>query len=163
MVARIPGAAHLAIGGICTCLLAASFPACGQETAAADQASSKPRLKCPHPADPHRRQHDCNDEDFDLDETLAGGWNEVRRAAKQIGITPTASYVGALQTNVNGGGDEIWSYAGQLSLAISADFNQLIKTPGLSGYVGISGGTGSNLAGSLDSTIPTSGLYAPSF
>jgi carbohydrate-selective porin OprB len=81
---------------------------------------------------------------------------------QRIGITPTASYVGALQTNVTGGDDQVWSYAGQLSVAFSSDFGELLKIPGLSAYVGISWGTGSNLAGSLDSAIPTSGLYAPS-
>ncbi len=82
---------------------------------------------------------------------------------QRIGITPTASYVGALQTNVTGGDDQVWSYAGQLSIGLSADLNELIKIPGLSAYAGFSWGTGSNLASSLDSAILTSGLYAPSF
>ena len=82
---------------------------------------------------------------------------------QRIGITPTASYVGALQTNVAGGDDQVWSYVGQLSVGFSANFGELLKIRGLSTYVGISWGTGSNLAGSLDSAIPTSGLYAPSF
>jgi carbohydrate-selective porin OprB len=64
---------------------------------------------------------------------------------------------------VTGGRDQVWSYAGQLSIAVDVDFSELIKTPGLSAYVGISWGTGSNLAGSLDSPILTSGLYAPTF
>src|ERR1700723_1127195 len=151
-----------AIACLGACLLPAFYPAGGQQTTAANPVST-PKFGCRHAADPHRRQHGCNNEDFDLDETLAGGWNDIRRAAKRIGITPTASYVGALQTNVTGGNDQVWSYAGQLSLAVSADFGEFIKTPGLSSYVGISWGTGSNLAGSLDSEIPTSSLYAPSF
>jgi porin len=148
------------------CLLAASYPASGQQTqhtTAPNQASPQPKFGCGRPADPRRRQQACNDEDFLFDETLAGGWNNIRRVAKRIGITPTASYVGALQTNVTGGQDQVWSYAGQLSIAISVDFSELIKTPGLSTYVGISWGTGSNLATTLDSTMLTSGLYAPSF
>ena len=102
-------------------------------------------------------------QDFDLDETLAGGWNDIRRATKRIGITPTASYVSVLQTNVTGGKDQVWDYAGQFSFAVSADLRELLKIPGLSAYVGTSWGTGSNLAGSLDSTAPFSALYAPSF
>jgi hypothetical protein len=43
------------------------------------------------------------------------------------------------------------------------DVSKFIQAPGLSAYVGISWGTGSNLSGTLDSAIPTSGLYAPSF
>lgn len=129
------------------------------------QASSTPArtFQCPHPADPRRRQHGCNEQDFDWDETLAGGWDKVRRAARKIGITPTASYTGALQTNVTGGNHQVWSYAGLLSLAVNADFEKLTKIPGLSAYVGASWGTGSYLAGSVNSAIPTSILYAPSF
>jgi carbohydrate-selective porin OprB len=81
----------------------------------------------------------------------------------RIGITPTASYVSAAQTNLTGGEHRIWSYAGQLSLGLSADLGELLNVRGLSAYVGTSWGTGSNLAGSLNSTIATSGLYAPSF
>ena len=94
---------------------------------------------------------------------MAGGWNDIRRAAKRIGIIPTASYAGALQTNVTGGRDQVWSYAGLLSIGLSSDLNELIKAPGLSAYVGISWGMGSNLSDSLASTMLTSGLYAPSF
>jgi carbohydrate-selective porin OprB len=165
-VARILSMLRNAIAGIAwigACLVAASYPAGGQQTTAANQVSTEPKFGCRHPADPHRRQHGCNDAVFGLDEALAGNWNGLRQAAKRIGITPTASYVGALQTNVTGGHDQVWSYAGLLSVAVSADFSELIKARGLSAYVGISWGTGSNLAGSLDSTILTSGLYAPSF
>ena len=143
-------------------LPASPHAAWGQQPAAPAQAPANLKFGC-RAADPHRRPHGCNDVDFGLDETLGGGWNDVRRAAKHIGITPTASYLGALQTNVTGGHDQIWSYAGLLSLAVSADFSELIKTPGLSAYVGISWGTGSELASSLDSVTPTSGLYAPGF
>ena len=144
------------------CLLAVSYPAGGQ-TPATNQPSTQTKFGCRHPANPHRRQHGCNDAVFGADEALAGDWNGIRREMQKIGITPTASYVGALQTNLTGSGDQVWSYAGQLSVAFSADFGELLKIHGLSAYVGISWGTGSNLAGSLDSVIPTSGLYAPSF
>jgi carbohydrate-selective porin OprB len=146
----------------CACLLAGSYFAYGQSSTA-NQTSTPRKFKCRHPANPHRQQIACHDEEFDWDETLAGGWNDLRRAAKRIGITPTASYVGVLQTNVTGGADQVWSYAGQLSFAASTDFNELLKIPGLSAYVGASWGTGSNLSGSLNSEIPTTGLYAPSF
>ncbi len=145
------------------CLVAVSCRAGGQQTTTANQASTQRDFRCRHPADPRRRRHACDDQDFDWDETLAGGWNDIRRAAKRIGFTPTASYVSALQTNVTGGKDQVWAYAGQFSFAASADLGELVKIPGLSAYVGASWGTGSNLAGSLDSTLPLSGLYAPSF
>jgi carbohydrate-selective porin OprB len=146
-----------------SCLFIVSYAAHAQQTPAANPVATQPKFNCRHPANPHRRQRDCNDQEFGLDETLAGGWNDIRREAQRIGITPTASYVGALQTNVTGGRDQVWSYAGQLSIAANVDFSELIKTPGLSAYVGISWGTGSNLAGSLNSPILTSGLYAPTF
>jgi carbohydrate-selective porin OprB len=145
------------------CLLAASYPAPGQQTTTANQVSTPPTFGCRHRADPHRRRHSCDDVDFGLDETLGGGWKEIRRATQRIGITPTASYIGALQTNVTGGHDHVWSYAGLFSLAASVDFSELIKARGLSAYVGISWGTGSDLASSLDSTVELSGLYAPGF
>jgi carbohydrate-selective porin OprB len=127
------------------------------------QPSSASDLGCRHPADPHRRRHYCNDAVFGADETLAGGWNQVRKAALRIGLTPTASYIGALQTNVTGGSHRVWPYAGLLTMAVSADLKELIGLKGLSAYAGASWGTGANLAGSLGSAIPTSGLYAPSF
>jgi porin len=145
------------------CLLTVTYAAHAQQSPAANPVATQPKFNCRHPANPHRRQRECNDQEFGLDETLAGGWNDIRREAQRIGITPTASYVGALQTNVTGGRDQVWSYAGQLSIAANVDFSELIKTPGLSAYVGISWGTGSNLAASLDSPILTSGLYAPTF
>ena len=152
-----------AITVIAACLLAASCPAHGQQTTPANPPPPQFKFGCQQPANPHRRQQECNDAVFGLDETLAGAWDPVRRAAQRIGLTLTGSYVGALQTNVTGGQHQVWSYAGQLSVAASADLNELIKAPGLSAYVGFSWGTGSNLGASLDSVILTSGLYAPSF
>jgi carbohydrate-selective porin OprB len=119
--------------------------------------------KCQHPADPLRRHAECIDEDFDLDETLAGAWNGIRRSLRETGITPTMSYTGALQTNLSGGPHQIWSYAGQLGLGLYFDLRKVLKVPGLSAYVSASWGTGSNLTGTLDSSIPTNGLYAPGF
>jgi porin len=162
-MACTPNMQRIAIVCIGFWLLAASYRADGQQTSTANQASTQLKLKCRHPADPHRRQYNCDSQDFDWDETLTGGWNDIRRVAKRIGITPTASYVSVLQTNATGGKDQVWDYAGQLSFAASADLRELLKIPGLSAYVGASWGTGSDLAGSLGSVIPTSGLYAPTF
>ena len=162
-MARSPSMQRFAVVCIGACLMAFSYRAGGQQTTTANQVSTQQNFRCKHPADPRRRHHACDDQDFDWDETLAGGWNDIRRATKRIGITPTASYVSVLQTNVTGGKDQVWAYAGQLSFAASADLGELVKIPGLSAYVGASWGTGSNLAGSLGSTLPFSGLYAPSF
>jgi carbohydrate-selective porin OprB len=148
---------------VLACLLAAVPGAGGQQSTTASQASAARKFNCRQPANPHRRQRGCDDQDFDWDETLAGGWNDVRRVTKRIGIVPTASYVGVLQTNATGGDDQVWAYAGQLSFAVNADLGEFLHIKGLSAYVGASWGTGSNLAGSLGSVIPTSGLYAPTF
>jgi carbohydrate-selective porin OprB len=153
----------VAITWIDVVLLAASNPAHGQQTTPTNPPPPQFKFGCQQPANPHRRQQECNDAVFGLDETLAGAWDPIRRAAQRIGLTLTGSYVGALQTNVTGGQHQVWSYAGQLSIAVSADLNELIKARGLSAYAGFSWGTGSNLGGSLDSVILTSGLYAPSF
>jgi porin len=162
-VARNPSMHRLAMVCMGACLVVGSGRAAGQQTPPASQVSTQRDFRCRHPADPHRRHYVCDDQDFDWDETLAGGWNDIRRVMKKIGITPTASYVSVLQTNVTGGTDQVWDYAGQLSFGASADLGELLKIPGLSAYVGASWGTGSYLAGSLDSVLPTSGLYAPSF
>jgi carbohydrate-selective porin OprB len=157
-------AANPAIALIATFMLASSCLAYGQQqTSPASQLPAQSKFGCRYPANPHRRPQECNDAVFGLDETLAGEWDPIRRAAQRIGLTPTASYVGVIQTNVTGGQHQVWSYAGQLSIGVSADLKELIKAPGLTAYVGISWGTGSNLASSLDSAIPTTGLYAPSF
>ncbi len=157
---------HFTLACIAGGLLLGVLQVHAQQTPAAaapPPGSRSANFRCRHPADPHRRPRACNDEDFLMDETLAHGWDDVRQAMKRIGITPTASYVGAIQTNVAGGPDQVWSYAGQLSFAVDADLDELLSIPGLSAYVGASWGTGSDLAASLDATIPTSGLYAPSF
>jgi carbohydrate-selective porin OprB len=43
------------------------------------------------------------------------------------------------------------------------DLQQILQIRGMSAYVGGSWGTGSNLASTLNSSILTNGLYAPSF
>jgi carbohydrate-selective porin OprB len=163
MVALSSGAQRLAIAYVGAWLVLAPHPAAAQQPTPPSQVAAQRSLQCRHPADPRRRQRSCNDAGFDWDETLAGDWNKVRQALQRIGIAPTASYVGALQTNVTGRKDQVWSYAALSSLAATADLGELVKIPGLSAYVGTSWGTGSDLSASLDSILPTSGLYAPSF
>jgi hypothetical protein len=91
--------------------------------------------KCQHPADPLRRHAECINEDFDLDETLAGAWNGLRVRMREAGITPTMSYTGALQTNPSGGPHQVWSYAGQLGMSFFFDLRRVLKVPGMSAYV----------------------------
>ena len=156
-----PSMLRLAMVCIGACLVAAFYRAGGQQTTTGNQASTQRDFRCRHPADPHRRHYACDDQDFDWDETLAGGWNDVRRVMKRIGITPTASYVSVLQMNVTGGKDQVWDYAGQLSFGASADLRELLKIPGLWAYVGASWGTGSDLAGSLVVLYPLRGSTHP--
>jgi carbohydrate-selective porin OprB len=120
-------------------------------------------VKCQHPADPLRRHADCIDEDFDWDETLAGGWSGIRVRMGKFGVTPTMSYTGALQTNGSGGPHQIWSYAGQLGMGFAVDLRRVLKIPGMSAYVGMSWGTGSNLTSFLGSSLPSNALYGPGF
>jgi porin len=94
---------------------------------------------------------------------MAGGWNGIRADLMQIGITPTMSYVGVLQTNAAGGPHRIWSYAGQATVSFTVDMQKDFGWRGTSSYIGMSWGTGSNLAGSLNASLPLNGLYAPSF
>jgi carbohydrate-selective porin OprB len=155
-----------ALAFVAACVAMLGSPARGQQTTqapgSAPQTAQQSTFECQHPADPHRRPRNCNGQDFGWDETLAGEWDKFRNILKKIGVTPSASYVSALQTNASGGDHQVWSYAGQLSVGLSADLAKLARLPGLSAYVGISWGTGSDLSSSVGSLIPTSGLYAPS-
>jgi carbohydrate-selective porin OprB len=118
---------------------------------------------CENPADPHRRHHGCEDRVFGLDETLAGGWGGVRDVMKKAGITPTLSYIGALQTNATGGADQVWAYAGLLTVSFGFDLKKLLKIHGFSAYADFSWGTGSDLTETLHSSLPVNTIYAPGF
>jgi porin len=82
---------------------------------------------------------------------------------RELGISPTLSYIGALQTNLTGETHQIWGYAGQLTLGVSVDLEKLLKVKGMSAYVGGSWGTGDNLSSSLHILFPINGFYAPSY
>ncbi len=129
-----------------------------QTTAAA---ITKPRkLNCQHPANPSKRRFGCKDADFDWEETLTADWNGARAEARKLGITPSASYYSALQTNPTGGPHQIWGYTGQLTTAVDVDFEKLLKIPGMSLYVSDSWGTGSNLTANVDTVFPVNPNYA---
>jgi porin len=148
---------------ICLALLNGSSAVYAQQTQPASAVAKTRSLHCQHPADPRRRHSGCIDEDFDWDESLAGEWNGLRTEMMEIGVTPTLSYAGVLQTNVAGGPHPIWSYAGQMTVAFTVDMERDFGFRGMSSYIGMSWGTGSNLGGSLDISSPLNTLYAPSF
>lgn len=87
----------------------------------------------------------------------------MRNILKKAGITPTLSYIGALQTNANGGTDQVWAYAGLLTVSFGFDLKQLVKIHGLSAYVDFSWGTGSDLTQTLHSSLPVNTIYSPGF
>ncbi len=120
-------------------------------------------MNCPHPANPHRRHTGCKDIDFDWDETLSSDLNGIRSALRRLGISPSLSYTGALQTNATGGPHQIWSYAGQLVGGLNVDLKKLVKIPGMSLYIGGSLGSGDNLSASLQNLFSVNSLYAPSY
>ena len=63
------------------------------------------RLRClaPNPAaNPYKRKFGCKDVHLDTKETLSSDWRGARGALRDEGITPTASYVAAPQTNPGG-------------------------------------------------------------
>lgn len=121
------------------------------------------RLDCRHAADPHRRPIGCKDEELDWDETLTNAWNGARSKMRALGITPTLSYTGVLQTNAAGGPHQMWSYAGQLVGGLDINLERSLKIQGMSIYVGVSWGTGGNLSGALNTLFPVNSLYAPSY
>lgn len=169
----------MALSRPCACQEAAdrSNGAHGSGTADSDpqaqtsppQASQPPsapvlrKMQCPHPAYPHRRQACCKDESFNWEETLSGDYFRLRSKLRDLGITPSLSYTGALQTNLTGEVHQIWGYAGQLDAGLNVDLEKLLKIPGMSFYVGGSWGTGDNLSASLQNLFPVNTLYAPSY
>lgn len=120
-------------------------------------------MQCPDPANPKRRHTGCKDEHFDWDEVFSRDYYGLRERMRQLGITPTMSYTGALQTNLSGRPHQIWGYAGQLVAGLNVDLEKLLKIPGMSVYVGASWGTGDNLSGSLQNLFPVNTLYASSY
>jgi carbohydrate-selective porin OprB len=141
------------------------LPPTAQQQASQPRAiAPKPnRLDCKDSANPHRRHTGCNDQDFDWDETVSNSLKGVRSHMRELGISPTVSYVGALQTNVTGETHQTWAYAGQLVGGLGVDFGKLLKITGSSVYVGGSWGTGNNLTDSLHNLFPVNSLYAPSY
>ena len=124
-------------------------------------ASVKARqLKCQHAANPSKRRFGCKDEDFDWEETLTADWNGARAEARTLGITPSAAYYSALQTNVSGAPHQIWGYTGQLTTALDFNFEKLLHIPGMSLYVSSSFGTGSNLSALIGSVFPVNPNYS---
>lgn len=141
----------------------APAPQSSAPPSAAANRSKKKRIDCPHPADPHRRHIGCKDQDFDWDETLFHNYSDMRSRLRELGITPTLSYAGVLQTNVTGRTHQIWAYAGQLTGGLNVDFEKLIRLKGTSLYIGGSWGTGDNLSGSLNNIFPVNSYYAPDY
>lgn len=118
------------------------------------------KLNCQHPANPSKRRFGCKDEDSDWDETLTADWNGARAEARKLGITPSASYYSAPQSNLTGGPHQIWGYTGQLTTAVDVNFEKLLKVPGMSFYASDSWGTGSNLTANIDTVFPVNPNYA---
>src|SRR5215471_824102 len=122
------------------------------------------RLRClaPNPAaDPYRRKFGCKDVHFDTRETLFDDWRGARSALRDDGITPTASYVAATQTNPWGHVPQEWNYNGQLSFALDLDLHRILDVSGLSFYVSAFANSGGNLSGVINSTFAVNTLDAP--
>jgi len=124
------------------------------------------RLRClaPNPAaNPYRRKFGCKDVHFDTKETFSGDWRGARSALRDYGLTPTASYVAALQTNPGGHVPQEWNYNGQLSFSLDLDLQKTLTVPGLSFYVSAFDNSGGNLSAAINSTFAINTLYAPTF
>jgi porin len=111
----------------------------------------------------YRRKFGCKDVHFDTKDSLSGDWSGARSALRDEGITPTASHVGALQTNPGGHVSQVWNYDGQLSLAVDFNLHKILSVPGLSFYVSAFENSGGNLSGTINSTFPVNTLYGGPF
>jgi porin len=124
------------------------------------------RLRCLAPnlaANPFKRKFGCKDVRLDTKETLFGFWSGVRNTLLDDGITPTASYIAALQTNLGGPVPQEWNYTGQVSLSFDFDLYKILNVSGLSFYVSAFDNSGGNLSGAINSTFPINTLDAPPF
>jgi len=130
-----------------------------ENQAPAPSNTKQQKLNCQHPANPNKRRFGCKDEDFGWEETLTADWNGARAEAKKLGITPTASYYSALQTNASGGSHQMWGYTGQLTASLDFNFEKLLKIPGMSLYFSSAWGTGSNLTPTIDTVFPINPNY----
>ncbi len=90
---------------------------------------------------------------------MTNDWKTARGKLEEIGISPTISYYGVLQTNV-GGPPQMWGYVGQLTTGLDFNFEKIVGARGLSLYFGGSYGTGSNLTARIDSSFPVNPNYA---
>ena len=135
-------------------------PSPGPSQAPLAAVSKTRKLNCQHAANPGKRRFGCKDQNFDWEETLTADWNGVRSEAKNLGITPSAAYYSALQTNATGAPHQVWGYTGQLTSALDFNFDKLLKIPGMSLYVSASWGTGSDLSATINSVFPVNPNYA---
>ncbi len=137
--------------------LGVTIPALGQDqtaapkdTAASEEDQAEPAylaLRCPSPANPYQRHHDCVRRSFDsLKETLTRDWAGFRTDLANLGITPTLSYAAQFMGNPSGGQDQGSAYAGQLNGSINWDLHKLLRVPGLSVYVSATWATGRDLS-----------------
>lgn len=117
------------------------------------------KLNCRFAANPNKRRFGCKDEEFGWEETLTNDWSGARGEARNLGITPSASYYSALQTNVTGGPRQAWGYVGQLTTAVDFNFEKLLRIPGMSLYFSNYWGTGSNLTATIGSVFPVTTNY----
>jgi hypothetical protein len=106
------------------------------DTPVASAATAPARsLRCPRAADPRKRQFVCKEAPFDsARETLSGLLTDARGDLKQAGITPTASYAGAVFGAPSGPGT-VPTYAGQLTGAVNVDLTRLGARQGASFYI----------------------------
>ncbi len=141
-------------------LLAWPAPTTAQQSAPATPTPKPQKLGCQHPASPGKRKFGCKDAGFDWEEALTADWNGARAEARKLGITPSASYYSALQTNVTGAPHQIWGYTGQLTAALDFNFEKLLKIPGMSLYVSSSWGSGGDLTAAINSVFPVNANYA---
>ena len=141
---------------------ASQAPTSPSQTSQASAGKAK-MVDCPRSADPHRRHTGCKDEEFGWDETLSRDFTGLRDKMRRLGISPSLSYTGALQTNATGGPHQIWGYAGQLVAGLNVDLGKSLKLRGMSVYVAGSWGTGDNLGASLGTLFPVNSLYASDY
>src|SRR5262245_2916382 len=108
--------------------------------------SATKSVRCATAANPRGMHAECVGEPFDVLETLTRDAAGIRSALRELGISPTASYIAQFMGNPGGGVSSGVTYAGTFELLLHWDVDKLLPLPGLSLTLGAGWSSGRSLS-----------------
>src|SRR5262245_59523684 len=141
-------------------LLLLAAPAMALDEPVEDPVSATRSVRCGTPANPRGLNTECVGQPFDFLETLSRDAAGFRSALREIGISPTESYIAQFVGNPIGGQSSGFTYAGTFELLLHWDVDKLLPAPGLSLTLGTAWSTGRNLsADNVGNIFPAQSAY----